>query len=113
MASRLTSTILVAALVRRVQDAGGAAVIVAKGYASAGSILLICLEKGQLTAYRELLLSPGGGYRWEAVGPTRDSDGPEAQEWLDRRRRRDPDLWIVELDIANAERFAAETSGDD
>jgi len=26
-----------------------------------------------------------------------------------RRRRNDPDLWVVELDIAQAERFAAET----
>jgi hypothetical protein len=32
--------------------------------------------------------------------------------WLERRRARDPDLWIVELDIPNAQRFAAETSGD-
>ena len=104
---------LVATLVRRVQDAGGAAVIVAKGNTSAGAILLICLEKGRLTAHRERVLSPSGGYRWEAIGPTRDSDRAAAQEWIDRRRQRDPDLWIVELDIANAERFAAETSGDD
>ena len=26
-----------------------------------------------------------------------------------RRRSRDPDLWVIELDIAGAERFAAET----
>jgi hypothetical protein len=26
-----------------------------------------------------------------------------------RRRERDPDLWVIELDIAEAERFAAET----
>ncbi|MBN9940404.1 DUF1491 family protein, partial [Listeria monocytogenes] len=26
-----------------------------------------------------------------------------------RRRDRDPDLWVVELDIPSAERFAAET----
>ena len=113
MAARLTSAMLGAALVRRVQAAGGAAVIAAKGDQSAGAILLICLERGQLTAYRERILSADGGYHWEAVGPTRDSDQAEAEAWLDRRRDRDPDLWIVELDIANAERFAAETSGDD
>ncbi|PHK02659.1 hypothetical protein VF08_18145 [Nostoc linckia z8] len=27
-----------------------------------------------------------------------------------RRRAQDPDLWLIELDIADAERFAAETS---
>ncbi|HTH28885.1 MAG TPA: DUF1491 family protein, partial [Sphingobium sp.] len=31
---------------------------------------------------------------------------------LDRRRAADADLWIVELDIAEAERFAAETMCD-
>ncbi|MFZ4747332.1 MAG: DUF1491 family protein, partial [Sphingomonas sp.] len=32
--------------------------------------------------------------------------------WLERRREHDPDLWIVELDIPNAQRFVAEMSGD-
>ncbi|HWV11973.1 MAG TPA: DUF1491 family protein, partial [Sphingobium sp.] len=30
-------------------------------------------------------------------------------QYLARRRRSDPDLWVIELDIADAERFAAET----
>ncbi|MEO5586279.1 MAG: DUF1491 family protein, partial [Novosphingobium sp.] len=29
----------------------------------------------------------------------------EFSEYLERRKYQDPDLWIVELDIANAERF--------
>ena len=29
----------------------------------------------------------------------------ELDEWLTRRGSQDPDLWIVELDIANGERF--------
>lgn len=113
MTPRLTSAMLVSAMVRRVNAEGGAAVVVAKGDADAGSILLICLEKGVLIAFRERLLGPDGGYRWEAVGPTPHSDPAEAQAWLERRRQRDPDLWVVELDIPNAQRFAAETSGDD
>ena len=32
----------------------------------------------------------------------------ELQLLIERRRRFDPDLWILELDIASAERFAAE-----
>lgn len=113
MTPRLTSAMLVSALVRRVSNDGGAAVVVAKGDRTAGAILLICLEKGLLTAFRERVLRPDGGYGWEAVGPTRDSSSDDAASWLARRRQRDPDLWIVELDIPNAERFAAETSGDD
>ena len=112
MSARLTSALLVSALVRRVGAEGGNAVIVAKGDATAGSILLICLEKGVRTAFRERLLGSGGGYEWAAVGPEVDADAQAVAAWLERRRARDPDLWIVELDIPNAQRFAAETSGD-
>lgn len=86
--------------------------IVAKGDPTAGAVLLDCLERGQRTAFRERVMA-GEGYRWEAVGPAADADPDSLHGWLERRRTRDPDLWIVELDIANAERFAAETSGDD
>lgn len=113
MSPRLTSAMLVSALIRRVADSGGAAVVAAKGDATAGAILLICLEKGRLTAFRERVLRPDGSYGWEAVGPSTDSAPEEADAWLARRRQRDPDLWIVELDIPNAQRFAAEISGDD
>ena len=113
MTVRLTSAMLVSALVRRVSDAGGAAVVVAKGDPTAGDILLICMEKGRTIAFRERVLRMAGGYGWEVVGPAGDAAPETADAWLIRRRQRDPDLWIVELDIPNAERFAAETSGDD
>ena len=110
MTPRLTSTMLVSAMMRRVNDEGGSAVVVAKGDASAGAILLICLEKGRHIGFRERVLQVDGRYAWSPTGP---SDDAESDAWLARRRTRDPDLWIVELDIANAERFAAETTGDD
>ena len=113
MTARLTSAMLVSALVRRVGSEGGNAVIVAKGDATAGAILLDCLERGHRTAFRERVMGPDGRYSWSAVGPSLDSAVDEVSAWLDRRKNRDPDLWIVELDIPNAERFAAETMGDD
>ena len=113
MTARVTSGLLVSALIRRVADAGGAAVVVARGDATAGAIMLICLERGVHESYRERVLGMDGRYAWESVGPGGDSDADVHRQWLDRRRARDPDLWIIELDIANAQRFAAETSGDD
>jgi hypothetical protein len=110
---RLTSATLVSAMIRRVNAAGGAAAVVAKGDAEGGAILLICAERGVRTSFRERVMAAAGGYRWEAVGPGHGTDPEQVSAWLARRRSRDPDLWIVELDIANAERFAAETSGDD
>jgi hypothetical protein len=103
--ARLTSTMLVSALIRRVGAEGGNATVLAKGDATAGAILLICMEKGVVQSVRERVLDSAGCYVWTAVGPT-ESDALSA--YLERRRVRDSDLWLVELDIAIAERFAAE-----
>lgn len=98
---------LVSALIRRVSQAGGNAAVIAKGDAERGAILLICMEKGEVRSVRERVLGPKGDYGWANVGPA-ESDSRD--QWLNRRRRGDPDLWLVELDIADAERFADETS---
>ncbi|MFX7883132.1 DUF1491 family protein, partial [Acinetobacter baumannii] len=37
------------------------------------------------------------------------ADAATIADYWQRRRRIDPDLWVIELDIASAERFAAET----
>lgn len=96
---------LVSAMIRRVHGAGGTAAVVHKGEADAGAILLICMEKGIVRSVRERVLSMTGAYAWMPVGPAAPAD---VDAYLDRRRSRDPDLWLLELDIADAERFAAE-----
>jgi hypothetical protein len=96
---------LVSALVRRVNNEGGAATILAKGDATAGSILLILMERGIVQSVRERVLDGAGFYAWMPVGPDVQQD---RDAYLSRRRDRDSDLWLVELDIANAERFTAE-----
>ena len=105
-AVRLTSAMLVSALGRRISAEGGNAAVLAKGDATAGSILLICMEKGIVQSVRERVLDQSGVYAWTSVGP---ADPDHLSAYLERRRSRDSDIWIVELDIANAERFAAET----
>jgi hypothetical protein len=104
--ARLTSAMLVSALIRRVGNEGGNATVLTKGDTTAGSILLICMEKGVVQSVRERVLDSAGVYAWTSVGP---AEADELAGYLDRRRRRDGDLWLVELDIPNAERFAAET----
>lgn len=111
MTARVTSGLLVSALIRRVDQEGGAAVVVARGDATAGSILLSLCEKGTFYGFRERLLDGDGRYKWQAIGPS-DERSDASRMWLARRRARDPDLWVVELDIANAQRLVAEMSGD-
>ena len=105
MTPRLTAALWVSALIRRVNQEGGNAMILAKGDATAGSILLICMEKGVVRSVRERLLDRGGSYAWTVVGPSELTD---LSDYLVRRRARDPDMWLVELDIAESERFAEE-----
>ena len=105
MTARLTSGMLVSALIRFVGAEGGNAAVLAKGDVTAGAILLVCMDKGIFQSVRERVLDATGAYVWDAVGP---SEPDLLSVYLERRRAGDPDLWIVELDIANAERFAAD-----
>ncbi len=113
MTPRVASGVLASALVRRVNGEGGHAVVLAKGDATSGSILLVCAERGRFLSLRERLLGIDGRYGWQDVTPQKLEETADFKEYLARRRARDPDLWVIELDIPNAERFAAETSGDD
>lgn len=105
MSPRLPSHLLVAALLRRVNDAGGLAVVRARGDADAGAILVLLEREGVIL---ERATGIDGRDSLVPGGPASDS-GESLDEYWARRRRRDPDLWVVALDIAEGERFAAET----
>ena len=105
--ARLASSVLVSALVRRAQDEGGFAAILARGDPTAGAVAVILAEKGRKACFLERLLQPDGCYSWRASGQGAENE-EEFEKFLRRRRKVDPDMWILELDIASAERFAAE-----
>ncbi|WP_380873089.1 GTP-binding protein [Sphingomonas sp. DBB INV C78] len=111
MSERLAAGLFVSALVRRMEATGGGAMVLAKGDATAGAILLVIVERGQTQAVLERTLDERGRYRWTATGPA-DVDTPGAlAEYIDRRRRFDPDLWVIELEGAEARRIADEVAG--
>ncbi len=108
MTGRLPSGLLVTALLRRVNDAGGFGAVLAKGDAQGGAILVIAVERGADPKLLERGVGPDGRTVLVDSTPADDLDG-----YWRRRRARDPDLWVIEVDIAAAERFAAETILDD
>ena len=109
MQARLSSDMLAGALIRRVEHEGGHAMVLAKGDRIAGAIVIACSEKGRIHRLLERAPAMNGGWELVQCGP-QDIDNPsEIQDYIERRRKRDPDLWVIELDIAEAERFAAET----
>lgn len=103
--TRLPTGLLVSALLRRVNDAGGFAVVRARGDDTAGAVLAIVgdglLERG-LDAHGKTGLIRSTPRAGESV-----------DDYWTRRRRSDPDLWVIELDIPEAERLVAETIGTD
>jgi len=56
------------------------------------------------------MLAADGSYRWQPVGPADSASSSDIADFLARRARFDEDLWAIELDIADAERFIAETT---
>jgi hypothetical protein len=108
MPGRLSTSVLVGALMRRAESEGGFAAVLAKGDPSAGSVLVILAERGRKLRILERLLQPGGSYLWHDATSQDLENSEETNKLLERRRRFDPDLWIIELDIPAAERFAAE-----
>lgn len=112
MSGRLPSGLLVGAMLRRVNDAGGIGTMLARGDEQAGAILIITLEKGLNPRIWERGIGPSGAAELIGVGPQAPDNEAEIYDYWRRRRTRDPDLWVIELDIAQAERFAAETMSE-
>lgn len=108
MTPRLASSVLVGALLRRAEQEGGFGAVLEKGDATAGSILVILLEKGGNPRIFERILQPDGAYSWAAAATHTGATPQEVPDFIARRRRFDPDLWVLELDIPSPERFADE-----
>lgn len=110
MTPRLTSRITIDALFRRVRAEGGFATVLARGDDSAGAILLVCAERGTVRSLLERTIDLDGNYRWTPCGPQDVESVATRESYIERRRAQDPDIWLIELDVADAERFAAETT---
>ena len=95
---------------RQASGDGGFATVIRKGDAERGSLLLFVSSRGAHVACLERVLKLNGSYGWQRVGPAESASSAEIADFLARRTRFDEDLWAVELDIADAERFIAETT---
>lgn len=107
MDGRLPAHLEVAGLIRAVEAAGGFGTVIAKGERDAGTLLVICCENGANAAAFERMPQPDGSRAW-ILSRSQNAENPqEFWDYCDRRRHQDNDLWIVELDISDAERFIA------
>ena len=109
MTERLPAHLEAAGLLRRAEAEGGFGMILKKGDGDRGALVLIIARRGEHHACLERALSADGYYRWQTVGPPAGSDAQSLADWSQKRVRFDEDLWLIELDIAEPERFIVET----
>ncbi len=105
MAPRLPAHLEVSGLLRQVAAAGGFAAVLHKGEREAGTIVVVCAENGANRRVFERMPSVDGDRTWVL---TRSEDAENKKfidDYLVRRQAQDRDLWTIELDIANGERF--------
>lgn len=90
-------------MMRRTNNAGGFGAVLAKGDADAGGILVIIIESNGKERLLERGVGPDGNAMLIDSTPAQDLVG-----YWQKRRSRDPDLWVIELNIPEAERLVAE-----
>lgn len=104
---RLPAHMEVSGLIRAVETAGGFATVVAKGERDAGVILILTIEKGGNARLWERLPALDGTRSFVVTKHEDTTNSQEFSDYLTRRTARDPDSWLVELDVPNAERLIA------
>lgn len=110
MSRRLPTHVEVAGILRRANAAGDFATVMRKGDPDRGSLIIFVSSRGQHIAILERILGLEGDYRWEARRTPDSAGSSQIVDLLARRARFDEDLWAIELDIADPERFIAETT---
>ncbi len=104
MSDRLPTHLLVTALLRRANDAGGFAAVRSRGDATGGGVLVLIVDRdGPMRAFER---GPGMDGETALIETTPCGD---IEEYWQRRVKNDPDLWVIELDGADSQRLAVET----
>ena len=107
MDARLPAHLEASSLIRLAESLGGFATVLARGERDGGTILVAILCRGGPARLYERMPALDGSRKFVAT-KSQDPDNPsEFSEYLERRRHRDPDLWIIEVDIDAPERFTA------
>jgi len=99
---RLTTDFWVAALLRRVFGEGGFGAILNRGALEAGAVFILTRDRfGRSSLYGP---APQTSYDMARPGERQfsllesDDDGTAIEKRLERERRFDPDIWVVEIE---------------
>jgi hypothetical protein len=108
MSARLPAHLEAGAILRLAESQGGFATVLAKGERDAGTILLVTLCRGVAGVLYERMPQLDGSRSFVAAKRENSDNPQEFSEYLARRRQQDQDMWLIEVDIADPERFIAQ-----
>ena len=108
---RLPAHLEVAAILRLAESRGGFATVIEKGERDSGTILLVTMFRGLDARLYERMPQLGGSRAFVLAKSEVSENQQEFSDYLARRKRQDGDIWILEVDIADAERFVASLPG--
>jgi hypothetical protein len=98
MEARLKAGIWVKALIRRCDLAAIGVAVLARGDPDAGAILLkLSPREGGCTVLAQAR-RPDGAAVWMRATGNAPVPEAEAEAYIDRQRKRDPDLWVIEIE---------------
>ena len=104
---RLPAHLEIASLIRLAESNGGMATVLHKGERDAGTILLVTMYRGGNARLFERMPQLDGTRQF-VVTRDQDPENPyEFSAYLTRRSQQDPDIWVLDVDIADPERFIA------
>jgi hypothetical protein len=104
---RLPAHLEASAMIRLAESLGGYATVLGKGERDAGTILIVTLCHGKGGTLYERMPQTDGSRTFVAAKRENAENPTEFSEYLARRRAQDADMWLIEVDIADPERFIA------
>lgn len=108
MLPRLTTRFWVSALVRRCNAEGVPATVIRHGYDEAGAVLLVARHRSGLAQLYGATLRQNGEKAWLALTGAEPVNASEADALIEKQRRFDPDLWVVEIETDRPQDFLDE-----
>lgn len=95
MDARLPAHLEVSAIIRAVEARGGFASVIAKGEKDAGTLLILTMCRGANAVLFERMPQLDGSRPFVAAKRENPENREEIYDYLEKRRRQDPDIWIL------------------
>lgn len=106
--ARLPAHLEASAILRLAESQGGFAAVLAKGERDAGTVLIVVQSRGKHGVLYEKMPQADGSRTFIAAKRQNTENPQEFSDYLARRRAQDSDMWLIEVDIADTERFIAQ-----